>query len=154
MTVVTKGEMDKQERNQRILCGACLEKTDMSQAAYSCKRCKLPNGDRLIICNRCNFDNAPSTGPVIACMLKDCANINLPTISNVINRDEKFTVPMRLKPAMVEILRIHNSPNPIKPQDVEDIDVCMYWIISRLRTKILCMILLQCSTRYTTRTSI
>ena len=97
----------------------------MSQAAYSCKKgCKLSNGDRLIICNRCNFDNVPSTGPVIACMLKDCANMKLPAISNVINSDEEFTVPMRLKPAMVEILRIHNSSTPIKPQDVEDMDAC------------------------------
>ena len=72
MTVVTKAEMDKQERNQLILCGVCLEATDMAQASYSCKRCKLPNGDRLIICNHCNFDNEPSTGPVIAYMLKDC----------------------------------------------------------------------------------
>ena len=65
----------------------------------------------------------PSTGPVIACMLKDCANIKLQAISNVINRDEELTAPMRLKPAMVEIQRIHNSPNPIKPQDIEDMDV-------------------------------
>ena len=130
LTIVTKAEIDKQERNQRILCGGCLEPTDMSQAAYSCKKgCKLPNGDRLIICNRCNYDNAPSTGPVIACMLKDCANIKLPAISNVINRDEEFTVPMRLKPAMVEILRIHNSPNPIKPQDIEEMEkkLCIGW---------------------------
>ena len=57
-------------------------------------------------------------------MLKDCANIKLPAISNIINRDEEFTVPMPLKPAMVEILRIHNSSTPIKPQDVEDMDAC------------------------------
>ena len=31
---------------------------------------------------------------------------------------------MRLKPAMVEILRIHNSSTPIKPQDLEDMDAC------------------------------
>ena len=54
--------------------------------------------------------------------MKDCANIKLPAISNLINRDEEFTVPMRLKPAMVEILRIHNSSTPIKPQDVEDME--------------------------------
>ena len=80
MTIVTKAEMDRQDRKQRIRCAACLEPTYMSQAAYSCKKgCKLSNGDRLIICNRCNFDTAPSTGPVIACMLKDCANIKLPS---------------------------------------------------------------------------
>ena len=59
-----------------------------------------------------------------ACMLKDCANIKLPAISNIINREEEFTVPMPLKPAMVEILRIHNSSTPIKPQGVEDMDAC------------------------------
>ena len=61
LTIVIKAEMDMQERNQRILWGGCWEVTDMSQAAYSCNRCKLPNGDWLIICNSCNFDNAPST---------------------------------------------------------------------------------------------
>ena len=46
----------------------------------------------------------------------------LPAISDVINHDEEFTVPMRLKPAMVEILRIYDSPNPIKPQDIEEME--------------------------------
>ena len=101
MAVVSKAEMDKQERNQHILCEACLGSKDMSQAAYSYKKCKLSNhdGDRLIICNRCYFENVPSSGPVIACMLKDCANMELPAISNVINHSEEFRVPMHLRPA-------------------------------------------------------
>ena len=50
------------------------------------------------------------------------SNIKLPAFSNVINRDEEFTVQMRLKPAMVEILSMHNSPNPSKPQDIEEME--------------------------------
>ena len=77
MTALTKSEMEKQETNQRTLCGTCQRKTDSSQSTYWCKRCKQPNGDRVIICNECYFENAPSTGAVIASMLKDCANMEL-----------------------------------------------------------------------------
>ena len=38
-------------------------------------------------------------------------------------KEKEFTVPMRLKSAMVKILRIHNSSTPIKPQNVEDMDL-------------------------------
>ena len=55
--------------------------------------------------------------------------MKLRAISNVINHDEEYTVQMRRKPAMVDILRILNSPNPIKPQDIEEMEKkwCIGW---------------------------
>ena len=112
ITVMSKAGLDKQEQNQHTLCGAFLWKTDKSQAAYCCKKgCKLPNGDRVIICNNCYFNFAASTGPAIACMLKDFANMELPAISGVISHDDEIKVPMSLRSAMAEILKIHNCHN-------------------------------------------
>ena len=48
-------------------------------------------------------------------------------------KEKEFTVPMRLKPAMVKILRIHNSSTPIKPQDVEVMDACA--VLEHLKAK-------------------
>ena len=40
-------------------------------------------------------------------------------ISGVVSHEE-IKVPMRRRSAMTEILKLHNSPNPIKPQDIEE----------------------------------
>ena len=64
----------------------------------------------------------PSTGPAIACTLKDCANIELPAISDVSRGYEEIKAPIRLRSAMAEILKVHNSLNLIKPQDIEGIE--------------------------------
>ena len=138
MTVVNKADLDKQERNQRTLCGPCQRKIDRSRSAYWCKRCKQPNGDMGIICNECYFENAPLTGPVIACMSKDCANMELPAISGVVSHEE-IKAPMRLRSAMTEILKVHNTM--IIAQIPSNLKILKKWrkmvhgMISRLRTK-------------------
>ena len=43
MTVLTEAETDKQERNQRTLCGACLRKTEAIAAILiMCQHLHLP----------------------------------------------------------------------------------------------------------------
>ena len=54
-------------------------------------------------------------------MLKDCANMALPAISGVVSHEE-IKAPMRLRSAMTKILKLHNSPDPNKPQDIEEMD--------------------------------
>ena len=83
--------------------------------------------------------------------------MKLQAISNVINRDEEFTVPMRLKPAMVEVLRIHKSSTPIKPQGVENMDECEILDHLKVEDKTIVrdiIVVFHCSIRYTTRTRI
>ena len=90
-------------------------------------------------------------------MLKDCANMALPAISGVVSHEE-IKAPMRLRSAMTEILKLHNSPNPIKPQDIEEMEKngALDHLKAEDETIVSEIIALthEPGTRYTTRTSI
>ena len=75
----------------------------------------LPKG---MPCDSCYFENGSSTAIAIACMKRDCAKMAKVAVPMVVGGDEESNVPMRLRPAIAEILKIHNSPNTIKPQDM------------------------------------
>ena len=83
------------------------------------KGCK--NGDiKAFICTECYFENGSFTAIAIACMnlKRDCAKTVMVAVPKVVGDDEEIKAHMRLRSAIAEILKIHNSPNTIKPQDM------------------------------------
>ena len=114
----------KNQGGMRHPCIACMRHTNMIQASMCCpKECK--NGEfQAFICTECYFKTVPSTAIAIACMKKDCAKLEMVAAPKVVGDDAEIKVPMRLRSAMAEILRIHNSPTAIKPQDIEDVEAC------------------------------
>ena len=68
------------------------------------------------------FENESSTAIVIACMKKDFAKMKMVAVPKVNGDDEEIKAPTRPRSAIVKILKIHNSPNTIKPQDIEEME--------------------------------
>ena len=55
-------------------------------------------------------------------MKKDCAEMEIDVMPKFVGDDEEIEAPMRFRSAIAKILKIHNSPNTIKPQDIEEME--------------------------------
>ena len=85
------------------------------------KGCK--NGDiKVFICTLCYFENGPPTAIAIVCMKKDCAEMEIDVMPKFVGDDEEIEARMRFRSAIAKILKIHNSPNTIKSQDIEEME--------------------------------
>ena len=62
------------------------------------------------------------TAIAIACAKKDCAEMEMDVMPKLVGDNEEIEAPMRFRSAIAKILKIHNSPNTIKPQDIEEME--------------------------------
>ena len=94
--------------------------TNLAQASMCCtKGCK--NGEiKAFICTLCYYDNGSSNASAIACVKKDCAEMEMDVMPKLVGDNEEIEAPMRFRSAIAKILKIHNSPNTINPQDIEE----------------------------------
>ena len=48
--------------------------------------------------------------------------MEMDVMPKLVGDDEEIEAPMRFRSAIAKILNIHNSPNTIKPQDIEEME--------------------------------
>ena len=77
---------------------------------------------KAFICTFCYFENGSSTAIAIACMKKDFAKMKMVAVPKVNGDDEEIKAPMHFRSAIAIILKIYNSPNTIKSQDIEEME--------------------------------